>query len=791
MEVESFGVLMARNYYQTAIHHPGLNKHRVIRGADRYLVEAAAATQQRAWAEQYARKVAVDERRRDRDNKQQEMEDNLREAEERTAEAQAALNELRGVLAATLRVDDRVDWTAMMQPPFSQPRPKERPFLPLAPEPMFDPNEWRQRKGLVTALVPFLAKRAESAASTEFDATHAKWRERTESAKATNEKIYAENLRDFEEWQRRAVAYEEARANHNGSVEQARSAYQALNPDAVLDYCDLVLSRSQYADCFPKEFELDYRAAAKALVVEYQMPAPDNLPRLESVKFSRTKGDFIETELTKREFEQLYSDVVCQVAIRTVHELFEADVVRALDTVIFNGNVRALNAGTGHQEDRCILSVRAGRAAFEAINLRNIEPRACFESLGGVAGAKMLDCRIVKPLGVIDKTEERFAAAQDVSGGSATGLDEWQELAKTISDPQDIRFLPLGTVVALLGFPVRDKFSLALSKELAEAVSARGCAIEPDARYGAASYRAEDEVALFRPLETAVTAAYPGAAALLQLCVMIAAADDHPTDKELEVARDFIRRNAALTSHEQQRLLVLEHYLCRNPDTAKRSLSRLAKRLPPAQRQLVGEVLVCVAGADGIISFAEWQALDRACKVLDLPPSALDEILRKLGANFDEPIVQEAEPAAPGEPLPVVAPAPTAPSFTLDMSRVAAISHETAEVIGLLSAVMCEDEPKPAPKPQPAPASPTLTPAPETPAWLGSLDVKYRAITVRIVAKPAWTRTEFQQLAAEFNLMPLGVFDALNEWADEQLGDFLLDGDDPVTVNVSILPKQP
>jgi hypothetical protein len=69
--------------------------------------------------------------------------------------------------------------------------------------------------------------------------------------------------------------------------------------------------------------------------------------------------------------------------------------------------------------------------------------------------------------------------------------------------------------------------------------------------------------------------------------------------------------------------------------------------------------------------------------------------------------------------------------------------------------------------------------------------VKYRVIAVRLVSKPAWQRAEFQRLAAEFNLMPLGVFDALNEWADEQLGDFLLDGDDPVTVNASILPKQP
>ena len=73
--------------------------------------------------------IEKEERRREREDTRQELEDNLREAEERTAEAQAAQDELRGVLAATLRVDDRVDWTAMIQPPFSQPRPKERPFL--------------------------------------------------------------------------------------------------------------------------------------------------------------------------------------------------------------------------------------------------------------------------------------------------------------------------------------------------------------------------------------------------------------------------------------------------------------------------------------------------------------------------------------------------------------------------------------------------------------------------------------------------------------------------------------
>lgn len=781
-------VSMGRSYYQIAIRHSGLNKYRVVRGADRYLVEAAAATQRLAWDEQYARKVAIEERKRDRDAKRRELEDNLQEADQRTAEAQSALEELRTLLAATLRVDDRVDWEAMLKPVFTQPPPKPVPYLPLPSEPVFDPDEWKRRKGFVTGLIPFLAKRAEENARREFEIAHAKWSEREQAVGATNAKIYSDNLRDYENWQQRATVYEDARAKHNSSIERAREAYQALNPDAILDYCDLVLSRSRYPDFFPKHYEIDYSPTTKTLGVEYQLPSPDDLPRLESVKFSRTKGDFQETELTKRDFESLYSNVVFQVAIRTIHELFEADVVRALDAVVFSGTVHILNSGTGREEDRCIASVRAQRASFEGINLRHVESRACFETLGGVAGGKMLDCRAVKSLVTINKSEQRFAGAKDVTGERIAGLDEWQELVSALTDPQDIRFLPVGTLASLMGFETKEKFSAVQSRELVKAVTARGYAVEPDVRYGAANYRAEDEIALFRPLDIKVTTAYPGMAALLQLCVMIAAADEHPTEQELDVVRDFFRRNADLTRHEQQRLLVLEDYLCRNTGAGKRSLSRLAKRLPSTQRMMVGEVMVCVAGADGIISSIEWSALEKAFKVLELPSSTLDEILRKLGAHFDEPVVQTAESSLPGEAIPKVETIAGTNSFKLDMSRVAAISSETAEVIGLLSAVMNEDD-------QSIVGTVPVAPTPpkkemNAAAWLSSLDPKYREIAALIVNKPLWSQSDFHRLAADFKLMPLSVFDALNEWADEEFGDFLLEGDGPVNVNLTILTNR-
>src|SRR4051794_25383044 len=128
--------MASRNYYQLVVRHPGLHKQRVIRGDDRYIVEAAAHAQTRAWNELYALTLEREERRRDRDARRLEMEDSLAEAEDRTREAKAELDGVRGVLAATLGIDDRVNWENLKQHhAFSQPPPGPQPYREFSEEP--------------------------------------------------------------------------------------------------------------------------------------------------------------------------------------------------------------------------------------------------------------------------------------------------------------------------------------------------------------------------------------------------------------------------------------------------------------------------------------------------------------------------------------------------------------------------------------------------------------------------------------------------------------------------------
>jgi hypothetical protein len=74
-----------------------------------------------------------------------------------------------------------------------------------------------------------------------------------------------------------------------------------------------------------------------------------------------------------------------------------------------------------------------------------------------------------------------------------------------------------------------------------------------------------------------------------------------------------------------------------------------------------------------------------------------------------------------------------------------------------------------------------------TPEWLKSLDLKYHPVLTRLVERDSWARLDFDELVKGFQLMPLDAQDAINEWSDEHLGDFLLEGDDPILIHKTLI----
>ena len=125
------------------------------------------------------------------------------------------------------------------------------------------------------------------------------------------------------------------------------------------------------------------------------------------------------------EFNHIYEDILYQMCLRTLHELFDADTVGSLSAVVFNGWVESVDKATGQDTKGCVLSVQARKDEFQKINLARVEPRACFKALKGIGSSTLHSLTPIAPALKINRDDKRFVASHEVAGQ----LDERFNLA--------------------------------------------------------------------------------------------------------------------------------------------------------------------------------------------------------------------------------------------------------------------------------------------------------------------------------------------------------------------------
>lgn len=440
---------MAGNYYYIDVRHEGLNKYRQIRGKDPRVVEQKAAAQEAQWAEMWARKQEAERKRKAREEAAQLKAQKKELAAARTAEAQATLKSLTTILEATLDVDDAVDWNTLKdRSSFGKARPvKPSPPRPL-PEPKRDELKYQPRFGLLDHLLSSRKDAKTKALELEWSQDHERW---VRGMKKQDE-AYAHELKSFEDqicgWENEEAEFEKEKALANAAIDRAAEAYLARKPEAIESYCDLVLSRSSYPEPFPKKFDVEYREASRAVVVDYTLPSPDDLPRLKEVKYIQSRDEFTEKLTSATEHNRLYDSLLYQTALRTIHELFEADGVDGIESVTFNGWVNSIDKRTGNPVDACILSVQAQKEEFEEINLRQVDPKACFKALKGVGSSKLHSLASVAPILQIEREDARFVEAYGVAADLDDSVNiaamDWEDFEHLVRELFEQEFVSSG-----------------------------------------------------------------------------------------------------------------------------------------------------------------------------------------------------------------------------------------------------------------------------------------------------------------------------------------------------------
>lgn len=424
--LRGFNKMAYREVWEIAVRHDGLHKYRNIRGSDRFVVEQKAAAQRAAWAEMWAKRQSAEERNYARDAAIRSKEEKQALAGYRTDEAQNAIAALDATLEHTLGVNDAVDWDSLFaRAPYPHPRPSKPtpatdPYEPIRTEPKYTP-----KFTLVEKIFRKRHDRKVLATDALYAADHAAWEERKGAADAQNKVDENRYAKAVAVWDKAKTEYEILQSATNKRISEQRDRYLRKDPGAISDYCEMVLGNSEYPDYFPQEWEIEFRPESQMLLVDYSLPDIDQIPSLKAVKYVASRDEFTEAKLSDAELKRLYDRLLYQIALRTIHELYEADTVDALRMIIFNGWVASVDKSTGLTVSPCIMSIQASKDEFLALDLSNIDPKACFKHLKGVGSSKLHGLAPVAPIATINKEDRRFVTPYKV----VDGIDSSDNLA--------------------------------------------------------------------------------------------------------------------------------------------------------------------------------------------------------------------------------------------------------------------------------------------------------------------------------------------------------------------------
>lgn len=349
-----------------------------------------------------------------REEKLQYLEDRQEEAETLAAEAQNQLDELSGVLGYTLLVNDRIDFNALRVAGSVEPfeasgylrvpaiRPVENGYLSNANV----PAGWRK-------LLPGAEKRRARAlaeAQLRFEQADAEWQKRED-----------ERLGRYEAekhvHEQKAAAFEAKKTARNAEVDAFQSEYEAGDPTAIVSYCTMVLERSQYPEGFPQRFSVAFTQASKQLVVEYELPSIDIVPTVVDFRYNRSQDLIIEKPRKPAEIKSDYQDVIASIALRTLHELFEAEHYGHVDVTCFNGYIHTVDPATGRDIQPHLISVRTTREKFVDIDLARVDKKACLKNLGAQVSRSPEEAQPVKPIMEFKMADARFVDQTDLMSG--------------------------------------------------------------------------------------------------------------------------------------------------------------------------------------------------------------------------------------------------------------------------------------------------------------------------------------------------------------------------------------
>ncbi|MBN4096084.1 restriction endonuclease [Methylobacterium sp. OT2] len=386
---------MARSFIST-INRMAREADRARRNQERAQARYARAAFQEARA--HERAAAQTARQLDKLERQAYLEARQEEAQSENELLTQQIAELNSILGSALSTDLTIDFDALLKHVSDGDLDKEV-SLRLTPVPPLDT--------LLPAPLGFFGRL--------MPGSQGRHRRLVEQAEASHSALLAdlEAVR-----QRRASALADLRAEadrHNAEITVLRDAYRAGEAEAVVSYFEAVFERSEYPESFPQGHSIAFVPESKQLIVDYEIPAMDEvIPTVERYRYVRTNDEIVETKRTEKTRQALYAQVLAQTALRLLHEIFDSDEAGVIENAVVSVFVSTIDRATGQPIRPCLVSVRVSAEQFAQINLDRVEPATCLKQLRAHVSGHPSELVAVKPIVDINMIDHRFIQEADV-----------------------------------------------------------------------------------------------------------------------------------------------------------------------------------------------------------------------------------------------------------------------------------------------------------------------------------------------------------------------------------------
>lgn len=200
------------------------------------------------------------------------------------------------------------------------------------------------------------------------------------------------------EHERRDREHADRLSRQHAEVDEFERRYRSGEPAAIASYCELVLSASPYLEGCPADFRLAYLPDSQQVVVNYQLPTFEVIPEESDFRYLKARNEITFSAAKVLERKALYAEVVSGIAIRTMHELFEADTEQHIGDVIFNGYVCTSDPDTGSDIHAFLVTARATRDEMAGMDLRRVVPMACLRRLKAQVSPNLSEFQPVQPI---------------------------------------------------------------------------------------------------------------------------------------------------------------------------------------------------------------------------------------------------------------------------------------------------------------------------------------------------------------------------------------------------------